>query len=79
MGGIEVTLEKDLSLFEAKPEELNPYGKYFLRENPFPGYGETGFDVCTDQDAIKKMFVSHLQTFNSEAKRFAHKWQKRSG
>ena len=64
-----MTLEKDLSLFEAKPGELNPYEKYFLRENPFPGYGETGFDVCTDQDAIKKMFVSLLQTFNSEAKR----------
>ena len=64
-----MTLEKDLSLFEAKSEELNPYENYFLRENPFPGYGETGFDVCTDQDAIKKMFVSLLQTFNSEAKR----------
>ena len=64
-----MTLEKDLSLFEANPEELNPYEEYFLRENPFPGYGETGFDVCTDQDALRRKFVSLLQTFTSEAKR----------
>ena len=61
--------DKDLSLFDAKPEELNPYEEYFLRENPFPGYGETGFDVCTDQDTLRKKFVSLLQTFTSEAKR----------
>ncbi len=69
MGVIIVTLKKDLSLFEVEREELNPYEKYFLLENPFPGYGETGFDVCTDQDEIKKKFVYSLQNFSSDAKR----------
>ena len=69
MGGIEVTLKKDLALFGAKPEELNPYEKEFLLENPFPGHGETGFDVCTDQDEIKKAFAYTLKNFSTEAKR----------
>jgi hypothetical protein len=69
MGGIEVTLKKDLSLFEVNPEELNPYEEHFLLENPFPGYGEPKFDVCTDQDVIKEAFVYLLRNFSSEAKR----------
>ena len=69
MGDIEVTLKKDLSLFGVESEELNPYENYFLLENPFPGHGETGFDVCTDQDDIKKSFVYVLQNFSSDAKR----------
>ena len=64
-----MTLKKDLALFEAKPEELNPYEKHFLLENPFPGYGETSFDVCTDQDDIKQKFVQILRNFSTEAKR----------
>ena len=64
-----MTLKKDLSLFEVEPEELNPYEQYFLLENPFPGYGETEFDVCTDQDAIKQEFVYLLRNFSSETKR----------
>ena len=74
-----MTLEKDLSLFEAKPEELNPYEKYFLRENPFPAYGDPRFVVCTDQNIIKKRFVSLLQTFNSEAKRLRINGENGSG
>ena len=64
-----MTLKKDLSLFEVEPEEPNPYEQHFLLENPFPGYGETNFNVCSDQDAIKKEFVQILGTFSSETKR----------
>ena len=64
-----MTLKNDLSLFGVKPEELNPYERHFLLENPFPGHGETGFDVCTGQDTIKKAFVYRLQNFSSDAKR----------
>ena len=64
-----MTLIKDLFLFEAKPEELNPYEKHFLLKNPFPGAGETRFDVCTDQDEIKKEFIYRLQNFSEDAKR----------
>ncbi len=64
-----MTLTSDLSLFGARHEELNPYERHFLLENPFPGSGETGFDVCTDQDDIKKSFVHTLQNFSPDAKR----------
>ena len=64
-----MTLKKDLSLFEVEPEEPNPYEQYFLLENPFPGYGEANFNVCSDQDAIKKEFVQILGNFSSEVKR----------
>ena len=65
-----MTLKEDLSsLFEVDPEEPNPYEKYFLLENPFPGYGETVFDVCTNQKIIKKDFADILQNFSLEAKR----------
>ena len=66
-----MTLEKDLSLFEVESEELNPYEKRFLLRNPFPGHGEgeMGFDVCTNQDKIKKAFVYILRSFSAEAKR----------
>ena len=63
-----MTLEKDLARFQSKPGD-NPYKRYFLLENPFPGSGETDFDVCTDQDAIKGRFVSILQDFPLTAKR----------
>lgn len=63
-----MTLKKDLALFQSEPVD-NPYERYFLLENPFPSYGETSFDVCTDQDAIKGRFVSILQDFSSTAKR----------
>lgn len=64
-----MTLKKDLSLFGAKPEELNPYETHFLLENPFPGHGETGFDVCTDQEKIKETFVYTLTNFSDASKR----------
>ena len=64
-----MTLKKDLGeLFQSKPVD-NPYEEYFLLENPFPGYGETGFDVCSDQGEIKEKFVTILQDFSSSAKR----------
>ena len=68
MGGSKVTLKKDLARFQSEPVD-NSYERYFLLENPFPGSGETDFDVCTDQDAIKGRFVSILQDFSSTAKR----------
>ena len=64
-----MTLKRDLSRFGDRSEELNPYENHFLLENPFPGHGETGFDVCTDQDTIKNSFVYTLQNFSSDAKR----------
>lgn len=64
-----MTLIKDLSLFGVESQELNPYEKYFLLENPFPGHGETSSDVCTDQDELKNKFVYSLQNFSSDAKR----------
>ena len=64
-----MTLTKDLALFKAKPEELNPYEIHFLLGNPFPGSGETGFDVCTDQNTIKREFVYQLQNFSTDTKR----------
>ena len=65
-----MTLKKDLGeLFQSEPVD-NPYEKSFLLENPFPGYGETGFDVCSDQGKIKEKFVTILQDFSSPAKRF---------
>ena len=64
-----MTLKKDLGeLFQSKPVD-NPYEEYFLLENPFPGYGETGFDVCSDQGETKEKFVTILQDFSSTAKR----------
>ena len=64
-----MTLKKDLSLFGGKSKGLNLYEKHFLLENPFPGPGETDFDVCSDQEAIKQEFVQILENFSSEAKR----------
>ena len=64
-----MTLTKDLALFNAKPEELNPYEAHFLFENPFPDRGETGFDICTDQNAVKKEFIYGLQHFSETASR----------
>ena len=62
-----MTLKKDLDLFREPVD--NPYEEYSLLENPFPGYGETGFDVCSDQGEIKEKFVTILQDFSATAKR----------
>ena len=65
-----MTLINDLnSLFGDESQELKPYEKYFLLENPFPGHGETSSDVCTDQDELKKEFVYRLKNFSTDAKR----------
>ena len=64
-----MTLKNDLSLFGVKSEELNPYETHFLLENPFPGHGETEFDVCTDQDEIKQEFIYILRDFSEASKR----------
>ena len=63
-----MTLTKDLSRFEIGPKD-NPYEEYFLLENPFPGYGEPKFEVCTDQEELKNKFVSTLTNFSTDAKR----------
>ena len=64
-----MTLKKDLGeLFQSESVD-NPYERYSLLENPFPGYGETGFDVCSDQGEIKEKFVTILQDFSATAKR----------
>lgn len=64
-----MTLKRDRSLFKVDSSVLNPYEKYFLLENPFPGYGETRSDVCTDQELIKKEYVYILRNFSTTAKR----------
>ena len=64
-----MTFKKDLSRFKGKPKGPNLYEKHFLLKNPFPGHGETNFDVCSDQDGIKDEFVEILGNFSSEAKR----------
>ena len=69
MGVIIMTWKKDLILFEVKPNEPNPYEGHFLIRNPFPGSGETGFDVCSDQEDIKQKFIEIIQGFSSETKR----------
>ena len=64
-----MTLKRDRSLFKVDSSVLNPYEKYFLLENPFPGYGETRFDVCTDQKHIKEEYVYILRNFSTATKR----------
>ena len=64
-----MTFTKDLSRFKGKPKGPNLYEKHFLLKNPFPGHGETNFDVCSDQDGIKNEFIQILGDFSSEAKR----------
>ena len=64
-----MTLEKDILRFEPESNTFNPYEEHYLRGNPFPGYGETEFDVCTNQDKIRMEFISILRSFSPEAKR----------
>lgn len=65
-----MTLRNDLnSLLGVKSQEPNPYEKYFLLKNPFPGHGKPSSDVCTDQYDLKKEFVSILKNFSTDAKR----------
>ena len=64
-----MTLQKDLFRFAPESEKATPYEKHSLLKNPFPGYGEIVFDVCTDQDPIKDNFIDVLQNFSSETKR----------
>lgn len=64
-----MTLERDLVQLEADSRKPNPYKHYFLLKNPFPGEGEVAFDVCADQEDLRRKFMSELQNFSSEAKR----------
>ena len=69
MGGKDVTLHKDLTRLESESNKRNPYEEHYLLKNPFPNSGETALYVCTDQDEIRKEFISVLGNFSSEAKR----------
>ena len=64
-----MTWKKDLTRFGVKPQGPNPYEDYFLLGNPFPGPGETRFDVCSDQEDIKQKFINILENFSSTTKR----------
>lgn len=64
-----MTWKKDLTRIGTKPEVPNPYEKYNLLKNPFPGPGETRFEVCSDQENIKKTFFKVLSSFTSDSKR----------
>lgn len=63
-----MTLKSDLELLN-NPVDSNPYQRYFLSENPFPGYGETRSDVCTDQASIKWEFIKLLRNDGHSTKR----------
>jgi hypothetical protein len=69
MGGISMTLTDDLRLLEIAIERPNPYERFSLLENPFPGHGDTRADVCTDQRQIKQAFVDILRSFGPDVKR----------
>lgn len=64
-----MTLERDLVQLEADSQRPNPYKRHFLLKNPFPGDGEVAFDVCADQEELRKKFMSILLDFSSDAKR----------
>ena len=64
-----MTWKKDLSRLKDKTQEPNPYEKHFLLENPFPGPGETLFEVCSDQEDIKQTFFDILKNFPPDTKR----------
>ena len=64
-----MTLERDLGKLEADSKKPNPFQRYFLLKNPFPGDGEVAFDVCADQEDLRRKFMSILQDFSSDAKR----------
>ncbi|MCB0190856.1 MAG: DUF2791 family P-loop domain-containing protein [Anaerolineae bacterium] len=64
-----MTLINDLKLLETATQNSNVYERYNLLENPFPTYGETRTDVCTDQTTIKQEFVNTLRNFEAGAKR----------
>jgi hypothetical protein len=58
------------ALFGEVIEKPNPYEKYSLLKNPFPGHGERPrADVCTDQEKIKEKFAEVLRNFGTETKR----------
>jgi len=59
---------EDLKLLETV-KKPNPYEKFSLLENPFPGYGDVRTDVCTNQQEIKKAFLDLLGRFGPGAKR----------
>ncbi|MFI5421994.1 MAG: hypothetical protein ACHQ1H_13600 [Nitrososphaerales archaeon] len=63
-----MTMQDDLSKFTGN-RVTNPYEQYNLLENPFPTYGDSRADVCTDQDEIKQKFIEILQNFGVGAKR----------
>jgi hypothetical protein len=69
MGGISVSLENDLRSLEEAVGRPNPYEQYHLVDNPFPDHGEERSDVCTDQQGIKREFLTILQQFSPGAKR----------
>lgn len=64
-----MTLQKDLERLAEKAKETNPYVKHSLLRNPFPGYGESPVDVCTNQESIRGKFIDVLQNFSTETKR----------
>ncbi len=64
-----MTWKKDLIKIGNKPQISSPYEKYNLLKNPFPGPGETRFEVCSDQEEIKQTFFYIINNFTSDAKR----------
>ena len=61
-----MTIRTDLKLFR---EVNNPYRQFNLLRNPFPSYGDTRNNVCTDQEALKRTVVDRLQHFDSTERR----------
>lgn len=61
-----MTIRNDLKLFQ---EVNNPYRQFNLLRNPFPSYGDTRNNVCTDQDTLKRTVIDRLQHFDSAERR----------
>lgn len=63
-----MTLRADLKRFRDADTE-NTYHRYHLLKNPFPAYGDTQADVCTDQEPLKRAVIDRLQNFEIADKR----------
>lgn len=64
-----MTLLRDLELLAGDQTGTNPYQRFCLLGNPFPGYGDVNALVCSDQEEIKTQYVSILKQFGQDAKR----------
>jgi hypothetical protein len=58
-----MTFEKDLDKFKESTNSENPYLKYNLLNNPFPGVGEEPTEVLSNQEVVKELFFNKIRGF----------------